>query len=100
MRRYELLDMHEAKHLVLAYEMGAVTGTMLFKPRPHIGGDADVQRSVPAAGENVDVVSAGPADESAKPGFGGYGSRPSPGRRLGLPNGPAVPAVCKPGSRR
>ena len=100
MRRCELLDMHEAKHFVLFYEMGAVTGTMLFKPRPHIAGDADVQRSIPAAGENLDVVSAGAAHESANPGLGDYGSRPSPGRRLGLFDDSAVFAGCKAGYRR
>jgi hypothetical protein len=73
--------MHQAKHLVLPYKLGATAGTVLLEPRPHIVGDADIQRSIPAAGEDVDVITARVAHGSANSGIGGYGSRPSPGRR-------------------
>jgi len=64
----------------------AATAAMLLKSNPEIVGNADVERSMPAAGENVDVVCAccahrmaGPPDNSN---IRGYGPRPSPGRRL------------------
>ena len=40
---------------------------MLLEPRPHIVGDADIQRSVPAAGEDVDIVSDSAAHGSPNP---------------------------------
>jgi hypothetical protein len=50
--------MDEAKHAVLLDEFRAATGAMLLKSSSQILGDADVQRSVSAACEDVDVVGA------------------------------------------
>jgi hypothetical protein len=47
--------MDETKYGVLLDEFRATTAAMQFKPCPQIIGDADVERSVPAAGEDVDV---------------------------------------------
>jgi hypothetical protein len=69
--------MYETKHAVLPNENRTATSTMLLKSRPHIVGDANVQRSIPATGENVDVVCTadgrGPALSRKKSSLRGYG---------------------------
>jgi hypothetical protein len=57
--------MDEAVHTIFLDEFRAVTAPVLFKPCPQIVGDADVQRSVPAAGEDVNVVRACSAHDLA-----------------------------------
>jgi hypothetical protein len=51
--------MDEAMNAVLLDEFRAATGAMLLKSSSQIIGDADVERAVSAAGENVDVIGAG-----------------------------------------
>jgi hypothetical protein len=51
--------MNEAKHAVLFDEFRATTGAVLLQSSSQIIGDADVQRAVLAACQNVDVVGAG-----------------------------------------
>ena len=46
-------------NVVVLDEFRAATGAMLLKSSTQIICDADVKRSVSAAGENVDVVGAG-----------------------------------------
>jgi len=48
--------MDEAVHTIFLDEFRAATAAMLLKPDPQIVGDADVERSVPAAGEDIDVI--------------------------------------------
>ena len=66
-------------HAIFLDEGRALAAAMLFKPYPQIVGDADVERSVPAAGEEIDIVVfiVGHGRNAAND--GGYGSRPSPG---------------------
>jgi hypothetical protein len=50
--------MNEAMHTVFLDEFRTMTAAMLLKPCPQVIGDADVERSVSAAGEDVDVICA------------------------------------------
>jgi len=50
--------MNEAMHTVFLDEFRTMTAAMLLKPCPQVIGDADVERSVSAAGEDVDVTCA------------------------------------------
>jgi len=43
-------------HAVLLDEFRTTTAAMLLKPCPKVIGDADVERSVSAAGEDVDLI--------------------------------------------
>jgi hypothetical protein len=56
LRQCERLHMDEAVHTIFLDEFRAATAAMLLKPDPQIVGDADVERSVPAAGEDIDVI--------------------------------------------
>src|SRR5260370_38277254 len=60
-RRREGLDIDEAVHCVFLDEFRAATATMLLQPCP------DIQRPVPSAGEDVDVVGARGIHGSARP---------------------------------
>ena len=51
--------MYKAKHAVLFDEFRATTGAVLLKSNSQVVGDADVQRSVSAVCENVDVTGVG-----------------------------------------
>ena len=55
-RRCERFDMNEAMHTVFLDEFRTMTAAMLLKPCPQVIGDADVERSMSAAGEDVDVI--------------------------------------------
>jgi hypothetical protein len=70
--------MDETKHAVLLDEFRAATGAMLLQPSLEIIGDANVERAVSAAGEDVDVVwlAAGMLVRPCKNFYArGYGSR-------------------------
>jgi hypothetical protein len=75
--------MDEVMHTVFLDKFRAMTVAMLIKLGPQIIGDANVERSVSAASENVDAVGAcahgfsRPRNNSEA---GGYGSWRSPGR--------------------
>jgi hypothetical protein len=77
--------MDEAVHTIFLDEFRAATAAVPLKPCPQVIGDADLERSVAAAGEDIDVVIAGSGHDLARlcknSDIGGYGSRPSPGRR-------------------
>jgi hypothetical protein len=63
--RRERLHMDEAMHTILLDEFGTSAAAMLLKPNPEIVGDANVERSMPAARENVNVVYASYAHRDA-----------------------------------
>jgi hypothetical protein len=56
--RSEGLRINEAMHPVFSGEFRAATAAMLLKPIPQVVGDADIEGSVAAARENVDVLCA------------------------------------------
>jgi hypothetical protein len=64
-------------YTVFLDEFRAMTASMLFKPLPKVIGDADVKRTVSAAGENVNVICACSAHDLARlcknSDIGGYG---------------------------
>jgi hypothetical protein len=51
-------SMDEAVHTIFLDEFRAATAAVLLKPCPQVVGDADVERSVAAAGEDVDIICA------------------------------------------
>ena len=61
LRRCERLHMDEAVHTIFLDEFRAANAAVLLKPCSQVVGDADVERSVAAVGEDVDVVIAGSA---------------------------------------
>jgi hypothetical protein len=48
----------EAVHTIFLDELRAISGAMLLEPGSKVIGDADVERPLSAAGEDVDVVGA------------------------------------------
>jgi hypothetical protein len=87
LRRREYLDVHEAEDAIFPHERRALPGAMLLEARANVVGDANVERPVMAAGEDVDVIAASVHERLQsrdETGFWGNGSWPSPGRRLNL----------------
>jgi hypothetical protein len=58
--------MDEAVHILFLDEFRAATAAVPLKPCPQVIGDADLERSVAAAGEDVDVVIAGSGHDLAR----------------------------------
>src|ERR1700694_2225876 len=68
LRRCERLDVDQAMHTVFLDEFRTTTPLpMLLKPCSQVIGDTDVERSVAAACENVDVICAYSAHGRARP---------------------------------
>jgi hypothetical protein len=58
LRRCENFHVNETMYTVFLDEFRAMIASMLLKPLPQVMGDADVKRTVSAAGENVDAICA------------------------------------------